>query len=49
MTRKGPFLLTAATSAEIYGPLGFGFPNARAMLVAGKMGLYMRKLGNWYL
>jgi hypothetical protein len=40
MTRQGPFLLTAATSAEIYGPLGFGFPNARAMLVAAKMGLY---------
>lgn len=40
MTRQGPFLLTAATSAEIYGPLGFGFPNARAMLVAEKMGLY---------
>lgn len=40
MTRKGPFFLTAATSAEIYGPLGFGFPNARAMAVAEKMGLY---------
>ena len=40
MTRQGPFLLTAATCAEIYGPLGFGFPNARAMLVAEKMGLY---------
>lgn len=40
MTRQGPFLLTAACSAEIYGPLGFGFPNARAMLVAAKMGLY---------
>lgn len=40
MTRQGPFLLTAATSAEIYGPLGFGFPNARAMQVAEKMGLY---------
>ncbi|MES2582825.1 MAG: GNAT family N-acetyltransferase [Pseudomonadota bacterium] len=40
MTRQGPFLLTAASSAEIYGPLGFGFPNARAMLVAAKMGLY---------
>lgn len=40
MTRQGPFLLTAATSAEIYGPLGFGFPNSRAMLVAEKMGLY---------
>jgi hypothetical protein len=40
MTRQGPFLLTAATSAEIYGPLGFGFPNARAMEVAAKMGLY---------
>ena len=33
MTRQGPFLLTAATSAELYGPLGFGFPNARAMKV----------------
>ena len=40
MTRQGPFLLTAATSGEIYGPLGFGFPNARAMQVAQKMGLY---------
>lgn len=40
MTRQGPFLLTAATSAEMYGPLGFGFPNARAMQVAEKMGLY---------
>lgn len=40
MTRQGPFLLTAATSAEVYGPLGFGFPNSRAMLVAEKMGLY---------
>ncbi len=40
MTRQGPFLLTAATSAEIYGPLGFGFPNSRAMQVAEKMGLY---------
>ena len=40
MTRQGPFLLTAATSSEIYGPLGFGFPNARAMQVAQKMGLY---------
>lgn len=40
MTRQGPFLLTAATSAEIYGPLGFGFPNVRAMEVAAKMGLY---------
>jgi len=40
MTRQGPFLLTAATGAEIYGPFGFGFPNARAMQVAEKMGLY---------
>ena len=40
LTRQGPFLLMAATSAEIYGPLGFGFPNARAMRVAEKMGLY---------
>jgi len=40
MTRQGPFLLTAACSAEVYGPLGFGFPNARAMLVAKKMKLY---------
>ena len=42
MTRRGPFLLTAATSAELYGPLGFGFPNERAMLVAEKMGLYAK-------
>lgn len=40
LTRQGPFLLTAATCAEIYGPLGFGFPNQRAMRVAEKMGLY---------
>lgn len=40
MTRQGPFLLTAAIGAEIFGPLGFGFPNARAMAVAEKMGLY---------
>lgn len=42
MTKQGPFLLTAATVAEIYAPLGlgFGFPNSRAMLVAEKMGLY---------
>lgn len=40
LTRQGPFLLAAATSAEIYGPLGFGFPNQRAMRVAEKMGLY---------
>lgn len=40
MTRQGPFLLTAATSGEIYGPLGFGFPNVRAMQVAERMGLY---------
>ena len=40
MTRQGPFLLTAATSAEINGPYGFGFPTTRAMQVAEKMGLY---------
>ncbi len=40
MTRQGPFLLTAAIGAEIYGPLGFGFPHPRAMEVAQKMGLY---------
>ena len=40
LTRQGPFLLTAATSAEIYGPLGFGFPNARAISLGKKMGLY---------
>lgn len=42
MTRQGPFLLTAATTAEIYGPVAFGFPTERAMLVAEKMGLYAR-------
>ncbi len=42
MTKQGPFLLTAATVAEIYAPSGsgFGFPNSRAMLVAERMGLY---------
>lgn len=39
MTRQGPFLLTAATSAEIYGPLGFGFPTVRAWQVCEKMGV----------
>ena len=40
MTRQGPFFLTAATFAELYLPLGYGFPNSRAMAVAKKMGLY---------
>lgn len=40
LTRQGPFFLAAATCAEIYGPLGYGFPNQRAMRVAEKMGLY---------
>ena len=40
MTKQGPFLLTAATTAELYGPVAYGFPNARAMLVAERMGLY---------
>jgi hypothetical protein len=39
MTRNGPFLLTAATSAEIYGPLGFGFPNDRHAQLAEKVGV----------
>ena len=42
MTRQGPFLLTAATTAEIYGPVAFGFPTERAMLVAERMGLYTK-------
>lgn len=42
MTRQGPFLLTAATTAEIYGPVAFGFPTERAMLVAERMGLYVK-------
>lgn len=42
MTRQGPFLLTAATTAELYGPVAFGFPTERAMLVAEKMGLYTK-------
>mgnify|MGYP000961977363 CR=1 FL=1 len=28
-TKNGPFNLMARTAAEIYGPLGFGFPNER--------------------
>lgn len=39
MTRNGPFLLTAATSAEIYGPLGYGFPGDRHALLAEKVGV----------
>jgi hypothetical protein len=39
MTRNGPFLLTAATSAEMYGPLGFGFPNDRHAVLAEKVGV----------
>ena len=42
MTRQGPFLLTAATTAELYGPVAFGFPTERAMLVAERMGLYIK-------
>ena len=42
MTRQGPFLLTAATTAELYGPVAFGFPTERAMLVAERMGLYVK-------
>lgn len=40
LTRQGPFFLAAASCAEMYGPLGYGFPNRRAMQVAEKMGLY---------
>lgn len=40
LTRQGPFFLAATTCAEIYGPLGYGFPTRRAMQVAEKMGLY---------
>jgi len=40
LTRQGPFFLMGSSWPEVYGPLGFGFPNARAMLVAKKMGLY---------
>ncbi len=42
MTRQGPFLLTAACTAEMYGPVAFGFPTERAMLVAERMGLYSK-------
>lgn len=42
LTRQGPFFLAATTCAEIYGPLGYGFPNHRAMMVAEKMGLYAK-------
>lgn len=40
LTRNGPFFLIGTTWPEVYGPRGFGFPNARAMRVAEKMGLY---------
>lgn len=39
LTRKGAFLLTAATGAEIYGPLGYGFPNGRHADLAEKVGI----------
>ncbi len=39
LTRQGPFFLTAATTAEIYGPPAYGFPTARHTLVTIKMGL----------
>ena len=42
LTRQGPFFLTASTSAELYGPLGFGFPNARHMRIGEKMALYSK-------
>ena len=40
LTRQGPFFLMGTSWPEVYGPLGFGFPTRRAMLVAKKMGLY---------
>jgi len=40
LTRQGPFSLMGSTWPEVYGPLGFGFPNRRAMRVAEKMGIY---------
>ena len=39
LTRQGPFFLTAATTAEIYGPPAYGFPTARHTLVTTKFGL----------
>lgn len=42
LTRNGPFFLTGTSWPEVYGPRGFGFPNARAMRVAEKMGLYTK-------
>lgn len=42
LTRNGPFFLIGTSWPEVYGPRGFGFPNARAMRVAEKMGLYTR-------
>ena len=42
LTRNGPFFLIGTSWPEVYGPRGFGFPNARAMRVAEKMGLYTK-------
>ena len=39
LTRQGPFFLTAATAAELYGPPAYGFPTARHTLVTTKFGL----------
>lgn len=38
-TKDGPFNLMARTSAEIYGPLGYGFPNERHAKLAEKAGI----------
>lgn len=42
MTRQGPFQLISATTAEMYGPVAFGFPTERHMVLAEKMGLYTK-------
>lgn len=44
LSRKGPFFLTAATTAEQHlldHAIGFGFPNRRAMRVAERLSLYV--------
>ena len=43
LTRKGPFFLTAASQSEVSRGkhlIGYGFPNARAMKMAVRLGLY---------
>jgi hypothetical protein len=40
MTKQGAFFLITTTWDEMYGPLAFGFPNARSMRLGQRLGIY---------